>query len=104
LYFRQFKGPIEALAYAFGHDAMYWYRLETKEGRYNLVGSTIKESEQLPSPLVADEKHTKIKGKKAYIATTCANECVLGVSVVKKADEKSLTKAYQVLSVRSATT
>ncbi|EDN67079.1 conserved hypothetical protein [Beggiatoa sp. PS] len=25
LYFRQFNVPYEALAYGFGHDAMYWY-------------------------------------------------------------------------------
>jgi len=58
---------------------MYWYRLETQLGRYNLVGSTVSASEQLPFHLVADEKHTRIKGEKAYIATTCANECLLGV-------------------------
>ena len=57
---------------------MYWYRLETQLGRYPLVGSTIKEPEQLPEHLVADEKHTRLKGQKAYIATTCASECVLG--------------------------
>ena len=96
LYFRQFNVPYEALAYAFGHDAMYWYRLETQLGRYPLVGSTIKEPEQLPEHLVADEKHTKLQGQKAYIATTCAQECVLGVSISKKADEKSLTEAYRV--------
>jgi hypothetical protein len=96
LYFRQFNVPIEALAYGFGHDAMYWYRLETKEGRYNLVGSTVKESKQIPEDVIADEKHTLLGGEKAYIATIYANECVLGVSVVKKADEKSLTKAYGV--------
>jgi hypothetical protein len=96
LYFRQFNVPYEALEYAFGHDAMYWYRLETQLGRYPLVGSTIKESEQLPEHIVADEKHTKHQGQKAYIATTCAQECVLGVSVSKKADEKSLTQAYSV--------
>ena len=96
LYFRQFNVPYEALAYGFGHDAMYWYRLETRLGRYNLVGSTIKESDKLPEHLVADEKHTRINGKKAYVATTCAQECVLGVSIALQVDEKSLTKAYQI--------
>ena len=96
LYLRQFNIPYEALSYVFGHDAMYWYRLETHLGYYELVGSTIKDKKQLPNHLVADEKHTRIKGEKAYIATTCAKECVLGVSVVKKADEKCLTQAYGV--------
>jgi len=81
LYFRQFNVPYEALSSGFGHDAMYWYwyRLETQLGCYSLVGSTIKESKQLPEHLVADEKHTKLNGKNAYIATTCAKEGVLGV-------------------------
>jgi len=96
LYLRKFNVPYDALSYIFGHDAMYWYRAETQLGRYDIVGSTIKESEQLPEDLVADEKHTRIKGKKAYIATTCAKECLLGVSVTNQADEKSLTQAYQV--------
>lgn len=94
LYLRQFNVSYDGLAYVFGRDAMYWLCCETQLGRYNLVGSTIKESQQLPEHLVADEKHTRIFG--AYIATTCAKECVLGVSVVNQADEKSLTQAYQV--------
>ena len=96
LYFRQFNVPYEALAYGLGLDAMYWYRLETQLGCYSLVGSTILRREQLPEHLLADEKHTRIKGQKAYIATTCASECILGVSVAKKADEESLTQAYGV--------
>ncbi len=96
LYLRKFNVPYDALSYLFGHDAMYWYRLETQFGRYDIVGSTIKESEQLPEDLLADEKHTRIKGKKAYIATTCAKECILSVDITNKADEKSLTQAYQI--------
>jgi hypothetical protein len=39
---------------------------------------------------------TTIKGEKAYIATTCANNCILGAFIVKNADEIELTKAYGV--------
>ena len=92
----EFNVPNDALAYAFGRDAMYWYRLETQLGRYPLVGSTIFDSEKLPEHLVADEKHTKLKGQKTNIATTCAEECILGVSVANKADKESLTEAYSV--------
>ncbi len=96
LYLRKFNVPYDALSYVFGNDAMYWYRLEIQFGCYDIVGSTIKETEQLPEDIAADEKHTRIKGKKAYIATTCSKECILGVSVVNQADEKNLTQAYQV--------
>ncbi len=36
----------------FGHDAMYWYRLEQGLGRFSLVGTTVKNPEQLPKDLV----------------------------------------------------
>lgn len=75
---------------------MYWYRMETGLGRYNLVASTIKKASLLPKHLIADEKHSRLQKEKVYIATTCANECVLGVSIAKKADEASLTQAYGV--------
>jgi hypothetical protein len=65
LYLRKFNVPYDALSYVFANDAMYWYRLEIQFGRYDIVGSTIKETEQLPKDIVADEKHTRIKGKKA---------------------------------------
>lgn len=75
---------------------MYWYRLETslrirQPSWYHLIESLARTEH-----VVADEKHTWIRGEKAYIATTCANECVFGVSVAKKADDDSLTQAYGV--------
>jgi hypothetical protein len=42
------------------------------------VGTTVKQSENLPRHLLADEKHVRFQGSKAYIATTVANDCVLG--------------------------
>jgi len=96
LFLRKYNVPYEALSYVFDHDAMYWYRLETHLGYYSLVGTTLKDSSQLPQHVVADEKHTWIKKEKAYIATTCAEGCFMGASVVEEADEKSLTKAYSV--------
>jgi hypothetical protein len=70
--------------------------LKLNEGRYSLVGTTIKEASRLPQHVVADEKHTWLLKDKVYIATTCAQGCFVGVSVVKEADEKSLTSAYGV--------
>jgi len=54
-----------------------------------------------PQHVIADEKHTWIRGEKAYIATTCANHCIFGVSVAEKADETELTKAYGVFKQES---
>ena len=83
-----------ALAYVFGQDDQYWYRLENRLGRHRGVGTTVKDAAKLPKDLLADEKHTGFHGEKAYIATTVGHDCVLGASLTLGADEQSLTEAY----------
>jgi hypothetical protein len=94
LFLRKFAVPFWALSYCYGKDAMYWYRLETSLGRNNIVGTTIKSTNKLSTHIVADEKHTRLLGNKTYIATTAANNCILGACVSESASEKQLTKAY----------
>jgi len=98
LYLRKDDVPFPALSYVFGHSPMYWYRLENHLGRYSLVGTTLHKNTGLPQHLVADEKHTSLAGEKCYVATTVANNCILGVSVAKAAGEIELTKAYGVFA------
>src|SRR5713101_2704173 len=80
LFLRRFHVPCWAIAHVFGRDAMYWYRLEQGLGRFSLVGTTVKSPEQLPKDLVADEKHSWLKGARVYIATTAAQDCILGAT------------------------
>jgi hypothetical protein len=94
LFLRRFGVPYWGLTYVFGHNDMYWQRLVNHLGRYDLVGTTVKTSEALPVDLLADEKHIKLNGEKAYIATTVGGDCVLGASVALKADTTALTAAY----------
>jgi hypothetical protein len=94
LFLRGFGVPYWALTHIFGRDDLYWQRHVERLGRYDLVGTTIKSADKLPQHLLADEKHTRLKGKKAYIATTVAEDCVLGVSVALQADASHLTEAY----------
>lgn len=94
LFLRQFGVPYWALTYVFGHNDMYWYRVETHPGRNSLVGTTVKDPDNLPEDLIADEKHSWENGDNIYIATTVAQGCVLGVSVASDADARSLTQAY----------
>lgn len=96
LFLRKFAVPFWALSHCFGKNPMYWYRLEATIGRYTLVGTTIKSPEQLPQHLSADEKHTRLLGKKTYIATTVGSNCILGASVSETASGKDLQKAYGV--------
>jgi hypothetical protein len=63
-------------------------------GRYDLVGTTVKTAPVLPVDLLADEKHIKLNGEKAYIATTVGADCVLGAAVALQANTEALTDAY----------
>ena len=98
LFLRRLHGPYWAIAHMFGRDAMYWYRLEQGLGRFSLVGTTVKSPEHLPKDLVADEKHSWLKGERVYIATTAAHDCILGASVAPSASQVDLEKAYGVFA------
>ncbi len=86
--------PYWALTYVFGQDDQYWYRIVVSLGHNDLVGTTIKLAEHLPEHVLDDEKHTRFNGEKAYIATTAADDCILGVSMALQADTPALTEAY----------
>lgn len=94
LFLRRFGVPYWGLTHVFGRNDMYWQRVVSRLGRYALVGTTVKAPENLPDDLLADEKHIKINGAKAYIATTVGDDCVLGASVALNADTPALTDAY----------
>ena len=94
----RFHVPCWALAYVFGRDAMYWYRLQQGLGRFSVVGTTVKAPEHLPQDLVADEKHSRLAGEKLYIATTAGAGCILGAAVSDSAAEAALKKAYGVFA------
>jgi hypothetical protein len=98
LFLMRFYVPCWAIAHVFGRDAMYWYRLEQGLSRFSVVGTTVKSPKQLPKDLVADEKHSWLKGERVYIATTAAQDCILGASVAKSSAQADLEKAYGVLA------
>jgi hypothetical protein len=86
--------PDWALAHVFNKDVMMIYRLKTHMGRYNIVGTTVKDPAKLPTDLGTDEKHSRISGETVYIATTVGQDCFLGASVSVGAGEDELTEAY----------
>ena len=98
LFLMRFHVPYWAIAYVFGRDAMYWYRLQQGLGRFSLVGTTVKTPEHLPQDLVADEKHSWLQGQRVYIATTAGRDCILGASVAKSASQPDLQPAYGVFA------
>ena len=94
LFLRKFAVPFCALSYSFGKNPMYWYRMEQSIGRNSIVGTTINDPSNLPDHLLADEKHTRLRGKKAYVATTVGKNCVLGVCPAQSVSTHDLTLAY----------
>ena len=96
LFLRRWGVPFEALAYVFGRYAMFWYRAYLSLGRPSIVATTIKNPKELPEHLLADEKHTRHDRKKVYVATTVANECILGSELVSHANSEELTQGYAV--------
>lgn len=94
LFLRCFSVPFWALSYVFGRNDQYWFRLSSHMGRYEIIQTTVRALGQVPKHLLADEKHVRFHGQKAYIATTVAVDCVLGVSMSLSADSDGLTEAY----------
>ena len=94
LFLLSFGVPFWAIAFVFGRNPMYWYRLFIWLSSNNLVGTTIKSKKGLPTDILADEYHTKSSGDKQYIATTVGKECILGVEACKEVSSASLTSAY----------
>lgn len=91
----EFGVPYWGLTHVFGHNDLYWERLEFSLGRNSIVGTTVKQPDKLPQDLLADEKHTRLNGTKVYVATTVGDDCMLGASVALHADEQDLSEAYQ---------
>ena len=95
IFIMRFGVPFWAIALVFGKYPMYWYRLWLDFGKNSIIGTTIFSSSDLPEHILGDEEHTKVKGEKAYIATTVAKGCLLGASVVSEASVDCLGKGYQ---------
>lgn len=95
LFLRKFGVPYWALTHVFGHNPMYWYRLEIGLGRNSIVGTTVRHT-ALPEHLLADEHHQPRDGEKNYIATTVGGGCCLGAAVAETAGTEELKDAYAV--------
>ena len=95
LFLRSFAVPFWALAQGFGHDALYWYRLEVSWGRHRIVGTTARHA-ALPVHLLADEHHQPRDGVKHYVATTVGGGGCLGAGLSPTAGADDWAAAYGV--------
>jgi hypothetical protein len=73
---------------------MDWYRAELALGRPAIVGSPVKQPEQLPAHVLADEKHTWALGQAVSVATTVGGGGLLGATVTEAASADALEAAY----------
>lgn len=94
LFLRRFGVPFWGLSYVFGRDDMYWQRLVAQLGRYDLVGTTVKDPDRLPDHLLADEKFTSMNGERIFVATTVGDDVILGAATSPSAQTSDLTVAY----------
>ncbi len=79
---------------------MFWYRAYVSFGRNSIVGTTVKEADKLPTDVLADEKHSRLK-EKVYSPTTGAQECIWGTDIATDAGTKALTQGYQTFKTES---
>jgi hypothetical protein len=86
--------PCWMLTRVFGHNDMFWYRQLERLGRNSLVGTTVRNPDQLPEHVAADEHHADWCGEKGFVAFTAGSGCVLGAALTASADEEHLTEAY----------
>lgn len=98
---RKYSVPFHALSYSFGGSAHAGFRIEQSLGQNRFKGTTVRQCSNLPEHVVGDEKHTRIKGEKAYVATTVAKNCFFGVAIAENANETELKKAYGVFKTEA---
>lgn len=101
LLLKLYKAPDWVLALVFEKNEKHIQRMSSHLGNCSLVGSTVRGNSVIPRDIIADEKHTHLQGKKAYIATISAKECILCAGVTNAADEENLTIAYSVFAKES---
>lgn len=90
----KFGVPFWALAFVFGYNEAWWYRIYIFLSTYDVVGTTVYASEDLPKHILADEHHIKAQGNKKYVATTVGGSCFLGMEVCDGASELDLIQGY----------
>ena len=86
--------PLWLVAYGLGRDAMYWQRLFTHIGRFDLLGTTVRDVSKMPKDLSVDEKITFWRGKEVFACMTAGSNCILGMGLSQAENETSLGKAY----------
>ena len=87
--------PLMLLPMFLGTMPCFGTRAYLSMGRNSIVGTTVKKAELLPEHVVADEKHSRQKSGKVYIATTVAQGCIVGSALTSAANTEALTEAYK---------
>ena len=96
-----FGVPYWLVAYGLGRDAMYWCRIFTHLGHFNLLGTTIKDATKLPKDIGIDEKISYWHQQEIFACMTVGGNCILGMGVAQKEDESSLSKAYGIFKTQA---
>ena len=58
------------------------------------MGRTVKDPNLLPEHVASDEKHSRLKREKLFVAPTVGDQCIIGASIVKDPGEDSIVETY----------
>ncbi len=87
---RPWGGPCDALASGCGREALCWSRAWLAVGRPSLLGTTVKDPQQVPPDLVADAQVPWVAGQEVDVPTTVGGGGCLGGRVVAAAATAAL--------------
>ena len=79
----------------FGHDAHFGDRHVERLGHNSVVGTAVRDPNQLPDHLTADEHHTDGCGQKGAVSLTAGEGCVPGIALTPSASDEQLTQAQR---------
>jgi len=86
--------PLWIIVLGFKKNEQFWYRQFTYFGRFDIVGTSVKQAHKLPQNIAVDEKFTWLRAKLVYVAMLVGMNCLLGICLSQRSDEVSLEEAY----------
>jgi len=86
--------PCHKITHLFGRNDSYWDNLFNSFGCFSVVGTLVKNAEELPEDYCADEKITHWNGEKISLCMVAAKNCLFCCEASLSSCAKGLQRAY----------